>query len=108
MSLTPQGEQHADPDHQESTLLPDQSHFLRTVSLLMLLGRWKRFEVHDIVIECAKVSLDPKEASCEEGYVNIPERSHPPLKLRYLDSTTSPYSDLHTSFGQASPTILGT
>uniref|UniRef100_A0AAZ3Q387 TSC complex subunit 1b n=1 Tax=Oncorhynchus tshawytscha TaxID=74940 RepID=A0AAZ3Q387_ONCTS len=30
--------------------------------------RWKKFEIHDIVIECAKVSLDPKEASCEEGY----------------------------------------
>uniref|UniRef100_A0A8C9ST66 TSC complex subunit 1a n=1 Tax=Scleropages formosus TaxID=113540 RepID=A0A8C9ST66_SCLFO len=30
--------------------------------------RWKRYEIHDIVIECAKVSLDPKEASCEEDY----------------------------------------
>ncbi|XP_038637802.1 TSC complex subunit 1b isoform X2 [Scyliorhinus canicula] len=29
--------------------------------------KWKRFETHDIVIECAKVSLDPKEASCEEA-----------------------------------------
>ncbi|XP_030647399.1 TSC complex subunit 1a isoform X2 [Chanos chanos] len=35
--------------------------------------RWKRFEPHDIVIECAKVSLDPKEASCEEGYATIPD-----------------------------------
>ncbi|XP_035385777.1 TSC complex subunit 1a isoform X2 [Electrophorus electricus] len=35
--------------------------------------RWKRFETHDIVIECAKVSLDPKEASCEEGYSFLPE-----------------------------------
>ncbi|KAK1792222.1 hypothetical protein P4O66_012177, partial [Electrophorus voltai] len=34
---------------------------------------WKRFETHDIVIECAKVSLDPKEASCEEGYSFLPE-----------------------------------
>ncbi|XP_051960641.1 TSC complex subunit 1a isoform X2 [Xyrauchen texanus] len=33
--------------------------------------RWKRFEPHDIVIECAKVSLDPKEASCEEGYSSL-------------------------------------
>uniref|UniRef100_A0AAY5EFK6 TSC complex subunit 1a n=1 Tax=Electrophorus electricus TaxID=8005 RepID=A0AAY5EFK6_ELEEL len=32
-----------------------------------------RFETHDIVIECAKVSLDPKEASCEEGYSFLPE-----------------------------------
>lgn len=29
--------------------------------------RWKRFEPHDIVIECAKISLDSKEASSEEG-----------------------------------------
>uniref|UniRef100_A0A8B9J7Y5 TSC complex subunit 1b n=1 Tax=Astyanax mexicanus TaxID=7994 RepID=A0A8B9J7Y5_ASTMX len=35
--------------------------------------RWKRFEIHDIVIECAKVSLDPREASCEEGYSTLPE-----------------------------------
>lgn len=33
--------------------------------------RWKRFEPHDIVIECGKVSLDPKEASCEEGYSSL-------------------------------------
>uniref|UniRef100_A0A4W5LC37 TSC complex subunit 1a n=1 Tax=Hucho hucho TaxID=62062 RepID=A0A4W5LC37_9TELE len=36
-------------------------------------SRWKRFEIHDIVIECAKVSLDPKEASCEEGYSSMPD-----------------------------------
>lgn len=30
--------------------------------------RWKRFEPHDIVIECAKISLDSKEASSEEGF----------------------------------------
>uniref|UniRef100_A0A673IJS2 Hamartin-like n=1 Tax=Sinocyclocheilus rhinocerous TaxID=307959 RepID=A0A673IJS2_9TELE len=41
--------------------------------------RWKRFEPHDIVIECAKISLDSKEASSEEGYSSlsdhIPRRS---------------------------------
>uniref|UniRef100_A0A8C6KUD5 TSC complex subunit 1b n=1 Tax=Nothobranchius furzeri TaxID=105023 RepID=A0A8C6KUD5_NOTFU len=36
--------------------------------------RWKRYEIHDIVIECAKVSLDPKEASCEEGYLMLIHR----------------------------------
>uniref|UniRef100_A0A8C1LL04 TSC complex subunit 1a n=1 Tax=Cyprinus carpio TaxID=7962 RepID=A0A8C1LL04_CYPCA len=33
--------------------------------------RWKRFEPHDIVIECAKISLDSKEASSEEGYSTL-------------------------------------
>ncbi|XP_058630705.1 TSC complex subunit 1a isoform X2 [Onychostoma macrolepis] len=41
--------------------------------------RWKRFEPHDIVIECAKISLDSKEASSEEGNSSlsdhIPRRS---------------------------------
>ncbi|KAI5088447.1 hamartin isoform X1, partial [Silurus meridionalis] len=47
--------------------------------------RWKRFETHDIVIECAKVSLDPKEASCEEGYSSLPD--HVPRRL--IDSSRS-------------------
>ncbi|XP_022620476.1 hamartin-like [Seriola dumerili] len=29
-------------------------------------SRWRCYEVHDIVIECSRVSLDPLEASCEE------------------------------------------
>ncbi|XP_042611639.1 hamartin-like isoform X2 [Cyprinus carpio] len=33
--------------------------------------RWKKFEPHDIVIECAKISLDSKEASSEEGYSSL-------------------------------------
>ncbi|XP_028851284.1 TSC complex subunit 1a isoform X2 [Denticeps clupeoides] len=37
-------------------------------------SRWRRFEAHDIVIECAKVSLDPKEASWEEGYSTMPDQ----------------------------------
>uniref|UniRef100_A0A8C5F9P2 TSC complex subunit 1b n=1 Tax=Gadus morhua TaxID=8049 RepID=A0A8C5F9P2_GADMO len=62
--------------------------------------RWKKFEVHDIVIECAKVSLDPKEASCEEGYTTIPENFYPYHHLRCLDRTASPHTDLHSSYGQ--------
>ncbi|KAK2845441.1 hypothetical protein Q7C36_010295 [Tachysurus vachellii] len=53
--------------------------------------RWKRFETHDIVIECAKVSLDPKEASCEEGYSSLPEH----VPRRPIDSSRS-CSDLST------------
>ncbi|XP_048876276.1 LOW QUALITY PROTEIN: hamartin-like [Brienomyrus brachyistius] len=63
--------------------------------------RWKRYEIHDIVIECAKVSLDPKEASCEEGYSSAPEHFSAPQPLRHLDSTSSPYADFHSSCGNS-------
>ncbi|KAI4882207.1 hypothetical protein NFI96_034142, partial [Prochilodus magdalenae] len=52
-------------------------------------NRWKRFETHDIVIECAKVSLDPKEASCEEGYSSLPDH----VPRRPADCSRS-FSDL--------------
>uniref|UniRef100_A0A3B4GSU2 Hamartin-like n=3 Tax=Pseudocrenilabrinae TaxID=318546 RepID=A0A3B4GSU2_9CICH len=61
--------------------------------------RWKKYEIHDIVIECAKVSLDPKEASCEEGYATMPENFYPQIHLRPQDCTSSPYPDLHSSYG---------
>ncbi|KAM8827956.1 TSC complex subunit 1b isoform 2-T4 [Spinachia spinachia] len=70
--------------------------------------RWKKYEIHDIVIECAKVSLDPKEASCEEGYANMPENFYPQVHLRPLDCTSSPYTDLHSSFGSSSSTPFST
>uniref|UniRef100_A0A6Q2Z358 TSC complex subunit 1b n=1 Tax=Esox lucius TaxID=8010 RepID=A0A6Q2Z358_ESOLU len=62
--------------------------------------RWKRFEIHDIVIECAKVSLDPKEASCEEGYATMPDHLYPHPQLRSQHSASSPYADFHSSYGQ--------
>ncbi|MCI4392810.1 hypothetical protein PGIGA_G00150260 [Pangasianodon gigas] len=64
--------------------------------------RWKRFETHDIVIECAKVSLDPKEASCEEGYSSLPD--HVPRRL--VDSSRS-CSDLRIH-GSSSFTSMAT
>ena len=54
------------------------------------------------MIECAKVSLDPREASCEEGYAPVPENFYPYHHLRYLDSTASPHTDLHSSYGRRS------
>ncbi|XP_068457846.1 TSC complex subunit 1a isoform X2 [Clinocottus analis] len=37
-------------------------------------SRWRCHEVHDIVIECSRVSLDPLESSCEEDmYSSIRE-----------------------------------
>ncbi|KAM4635788.1 TSC complex subunit 1b [Polymixia lowei] len=70
--------------------------------------RWKRFEIHDIVIECAKVSLDPKEASCEEGYAAMPENFYPHLHFRPQDCTSSPYTDFHSSYGSSSSTPFST
>nr|XP_046231188.1 TSC complex subunit 1b isoform X2 [Scatophagus argus] len=70
--------------------------------------RWKKYEIHDIVIECAKVSLDPKEASCEEGYATMPENFYPQIHLRPQDCTSSPYADLHSSYGSSSSTPFST
>ncbi|KAF4074287.1 hypothetical protein AMELA_G00237630 [Ameiurus melas] len=64
--------------------------------------RWKRFESHDIVIECAKVSLDPKESSCEEGFSFLPD--HVPRRL--VDSSRS-CADLDTH-GSSSFTSMAT
>ncbi|XP_029115291.1 TSC complex subunit 1a isoform X1 [Scleropages formosus] len=66
--------------------------------------RWKRYEIHDIVIECAKVSLDPKEASCEEDYSTVPEHFLSHLQLRPLECTASSFTDLHSSYGSCSST----
>ncbi|XP_064420434.1 hamartin [Latimeria chalumnae] len=68
--------------------------------------RWKRFETHDIVIECAKVSLDPKEASCEEGYVTIPEHFSTHFQHRQSDPGASPFTDMQSSYGSASSSLL--
>uniref|UniRef100_A0A674AB67 TSC complex subunit 1b n=1 Tax=Salmo trutta TaxID=8032 RepID=A0A674AB67_SALTR len=65
--------------------------------------RWKKFEIHDIVIECAKVSLDPKEASCEEGYATMPGNFYPHPELRPQESVSSPYTDFHSSYGENTP-----
>ncbi|KAK1893047.1 Hamartin [Dissostichus eleginoides] len=34
-------------------------------------SRWRCYEVHDIVIECSRVSLDPLESSCEEDVDDV-------------------------------------
>nr|XP_061800246.1 hamartin-like [Nerophis lumbriciformis] len=70
--------------------------------------RWKKYEIHDIVIECAKVSLDPKEASCEEGYTTMPENFCPQMHLRPQDCTSSPYTELYSSHGSSSSTPFST
>ncbi|XP_075434876.1 hamartin [Ascaphus truei] len=67
-------------------------------------SRWKRLETHDIVIECAKISLDPNEASYEEGYSPLSTR----LRQRHPEATSSPYTDTNSSYGNTSSTSFST
>nr|XP_010310290.1 PREDICTED: hamartin isoform X3 [Balearica regulorum gibbericeps] len=58
--------------------------------------RWKRLETHDVVIECAKISLDPTEASYEDGYYSVSRKLCTSLK-HHIDrqssyGTSTPYS----------------
>uniref|UniRef100_A0A8C9XLX0 Uncharacterized protein n=1 Tax=Sander lucioperca TaxID=283035 RepID=A0A8C9XLX0_SANLU len=55
-------------------------------------SRWRCYEVHDIVIECSRVSLDPLESSCEEDiYSSLrdppPSPSPSPSPLNLTSST---------------------
>nr|XP_012803291.1 hamartin isoform X2 [Jaculus jaculus] len=60
--------------------------------------RWKRLETHDVVIECAKISLDPTEASYEDGY-SVSHQLSARFPHRPADITTSPYVDTQNSYG---------
>ncbi|KAG7214291.1 hypothetical protein INR49_023211 [Caranx melampygus] len=84
-------------------------------------SRWRCYEVHDIVIECSRVSLDPLEASCEEDlYSSLrdppsssssssprPPRLSSPLPV--LDLTPGPHSteSICSSGNSVSPSPSG-
>uniref|UniRef100_A0A8C5R113 TSC complex subunit 1 n=1 Tax=Leptobrachium leishanense TaxID=445787 RepID=A0A8C5R113_9ANUR len=63
-------------------------------------GRWKRLETHDIVVECAKISLDPSEASYEEGYSPHSTR----LWQRQQETASSPYTEISSNCASNSST----
>lgn len=69
--------------------------------------RWKRLETHDVVIECAKISLDPTEASYEDGY-SVSHQISARFPHRSADVTTSPYVDTQNSYGCATSTPYST
>nr|XP_020450979.1 hamartin-like [Monopterus albus] len=60
-------------------------------------SRWRHYEVHDIVIECSRVSLDPLESSCEEDLSSA---------LPHLDLTCSPLTTVAAS-SSGSPVCPG-
>uniref|UniRef100_A0A8C6MZB7 TSC complex subunit 1 n=1 Tax=Mus spicilegus TaxID=10103 RepID=A0A8C6MZB7_MUSSI len=65
--------------------------------------RWKTLETHDVVIECAKISLDPTEASYEDGY-SVSHQLSACFPHRSADVTTSPYVDTQNSYGGSTST----
>ncbi|XP_019477017.1 hamartin isoform X2 [Meleagris gallopavo] len=65
--------------------------------------RWKRLETHDVVIECAKISLDPAEASYEDGYYSASRKSCTNLKHHQTDPSASHYTDTQSSYGTSTP-----
>ncbi|XP_041643129.1 TSC complex subunit 1a isoform X2 [Cheilinus undulatus] len=56
-------------------------------------SRWRCYEVHDIVIECSRVSLDPLESSCEEDV--YPTLRDPPPSSPRLQTLSSPLPQLN-------------
>ncbi|XP_074830140.1 hamartin isoform X1 [Natator depressus] len=70
--------------------------------------RWKRLETHDVVIECAKISLDPKEASYEDSYYSVSQPVSICLQPRQTDPNASPYIDTHSSYGTSTSTPYST
>ncbi|XP_037830887.1 TSC complex subunit 1a isoform X2 [Kryptolebias marmoratus] len=55
-------------------------------------SRWRRHEVHDIVIECSKLSLDPLESSCELDIYSSSSPRPPSVSfpIPYLDLSSAP------------------
>ncbi|XP_075881613.1 TSC complex subunit 1a isoform X2 [Nelusetta ayraudi] len=51
--------------------------------------RWKCYEVHDIVLECSRVSLDPLESSCEDDTFSSLRDPPPPPSPSFSSSTSS-------------------
>lgn len=54
--------------------------------------RWKSYEVHDIVMECSRLSLDPLESSCEDDMFSF--REAPPSSCSSLLGPPPPSSPL--------------
>lgn len=75
--------------------LSNQLRFLACIAFF----RWKGLETHDVVIECAKISLDPAEASSEDGYSVSEQLTARPAR-HPADVTASPHADTQNSYGK--------
>ncbi|MEQ2264086.1 hypothetical protein XENORESO_018874, partial [Xenotaenia resolanae] len=55
-------------------------------------SRWRCYEVHDIIIECSRLSLDPLESSCEEDvYYSPPASPKQSFPHLHLDLSSNPH-----------------
>ncbi|XP_040601066.1 hamartin isoform X2 [Mesocricetus auratus] len=88
-------------------LLADSSVSLCHLAVGLLGLQWKTLETHDVVIECAKISLDPTEASYEDGY-SVSHQLSACFPPRSADVTASPYVDTQNSCGGATSTPSST
>lgn len=79
--------------------LIDHVHYNLHLLTFFAFYRWKKLETHDVVIECAKISLDPTEASYEDGY-SVSHQNAARFPPRSADATTSPYVDAQNSYGE--------
>ncbi|XP_029685962.1 TSC complex subunit 1a isoform X2 [Takifugu rubripes] len=65
-------------------------------------SRWKSYEVHDIVMECSRLSLDPLESSCEDDMFSFREAPPSCSSLLGPPPPSSPLPQL--CLGSGSPT----
>uniref|UniRef100_A0AAQ4RU40 TSC complex subunit 1a n=1 Tax=Gasterosteus aculeatus aculeatus TaxID=481459 RepID=A0AAQ4RU40_GASAC len=67
-------------------------------------SRWRCYEVHDIVIECSRVSLDPLESSCEEDMYSFIR--DPPASPQLTLTLSPPNRETLSSPGSVCPQLL--
>ncbi|XP_077378956.1 hamartin-like isoform X2 [Festucalex cinctus] len=61
-------------------------------------SRWRRYEVHDIIMECSRVSLDPLESSCDDDHALAPPPiTHPDLTCPHGACSSQDATWTHTS-----------
>ncbi|XP_032993230.1 hamartin isoform X2 [Lacerta agilis] len=61
--------------------------------------RWKRLETHDVLIECASISLDPAEASSEDDYYSPSQKMGSYPQHRSSDFVSNSSVALQKNFG---------
>ncbi|XP_053229456.1 hamartin isoform X1 [Podarcis raffonei] len=61
--------------------------------------RWKRLETHDVLIECARISLDPAEASCEDDYYSPSKQMSSYVQHHSSDFVSNSSVALQRNFG---------
>uniref|UniRef100_A0A672YMI0 TSC complex subunit 1a n=1 Tax=Sphaeramia orbicularis TaxID=375764 RepID=A0A672YMI0_9TELE len=64
-------------------------------------SRWRCYEVHDIVIECSRLSLDPLESSCEDDLPSSSSSAHRHHDTSFAPPTETPSGGSHSIQSQS-------